>query len=95
MVHVRCFQLLQFCSASITQMKQVCIIAGNCGEIECSHEHMILQGVLSIKIAQKSPKMVKSPKFFGACGGQKGARYAREPEMATPPCTITPVGFDL
>ena len=53
--------------------------------------NMILQGVLSIKIAQKSLKMVKSPKFFGACGGQKGARYARQPKMATPPCTITPV----
>ena len=52
--------------------------------------NMILQGVLSIKIAQKSLKMVKSPKFFGACGGQKGARYARQPKMATPPCTITP-----
>ena len=46
---------------------------------------------LSIKIAQKSLKMVKSPKFFGTCGGQKGARYARQPKMATPPCTITPV----
>ena len=52
---------------------------------------MILQGVLSIKIAQKSLKMVKSPKFFGACGGQKGARYARQPKMATPLDTIIPV----